>query len=133
MLLPRGFKVFQKLPLFTPAFLWASCVYWKPRCPQSQLCQRTGERGESMGWVQLHLPAAGRPYMRVGQSFSLSGVNSHRAKAGTTVLVVTRGLGTSDSACSGGSRPECCWALQELIEQGLGCSGCVHPLANQLA
>lgn len=97
--------------------------------------EELGKEEKAWDRVQLHLPAAARPYMRVGQSCSLSGVNSHRAKAGagTTVLVVTHGFGTSDSACSGGSRPECCWAPQELSQQGLGCSGSVHPLANQLA
>lgn len=58
--------------------------------------------------VQLHLPSAARLPVGVGQSFCLSRVNSHRAKsrgAGTTVLVVSDGLGTSDSACSEGSRP----------------------------
>lgn len=136
MLLPGGFKVFQKLPLFTPTFLWGSCVYWKPRCPQSQLCQRTGERGESMGqgsappaccWQTVH--EGGTVILSQWHEFT----QGQSRGAGTTVLVVTRGLGTSDSACSGGSRPECCWALQELIQQGLGCSGCVHPLANRLA
>lgn len=63
-------KIFQKLPLFLPTFLWGSCVCWKPR---------------------------------------------------------------SGSAWSGGSRPECCCAPRELSQQGLGCSGCAHPLANQLA
>lgn len=69
--------------------------------------------------VQLHLPSAARLPVGVGQSFCLSRVNSHRAKsrgAGATVLVVSDGLGTSDSACSEGSRPECCWA-QELSQQ----------------
>lgn len=86
--------------------------------------------------VQLHLPAAARMYRRVGESLSVSRVNSQWAKsrgAGTTVLVVSHGLGMSDSPWSGGSRPECCWALWELSQQGLGCSVCVHPLANQLA
>lgn len=49
--------------------------------PSPNCARELGKEEKAWDGVQLHLPAAVRPYMRVGQSFSLMGMNSHRAKA----------------------------------------------------
>ena len=78
---PWGNLSFCKAPaVYTNFSVGVSCLLEtkKPKVPTAS--KEMGKKEKARDRVQLHLPAAARPYVRVGWSHSLSSLNSYRAK-----------------------------------------------------